>query len=399
MNTWKWLPILAGIGGISPALSAENIEAEILLRNLYAERDARDNQPDRGSWSQGITAKLKGSQQVASDLDVLFTGSVQYAQRLSQDKHLNDMILPFDTENQKQAENYNKVAGSIGLKYQQHQLSWGEQWLDTPLATTDYSRQLVTIYDGVVYKGKFPHNTELEMGRINKFSPRNEGKFRKLSVKNTDSDGLNYVDVNVDATQKTRLNLYYGNLIDLYDQFSVGLQYQQNYADFLLTSKFRFYSSQESGDEKLGNVDSQYYGFLQELNYGAHTFGMGYQKLEGDTDFPMLDGAVPVLDYINWTQGTFNRAGEASVHLIYRHNLDRLVPGLNFAVKYINGDDFSTQNRQDARESQMDFILNYKVQQGMFKGLAFQWLNINYRNNFGGDYSENRVITTYRYTF
>ena len=62
---------------------------------------------------------------------------IQYAQRLSGDKHIDDVILPFDKNSKEQAEHYKKIAGSVGIKHENHQLSWGEQWLDTPFATTD----------------------------------------------------------------------------------------------------------------------------------------------------------------------------------------------------------------------------------------------------------------------
>ncbi|RJN88385.1 outer membrane porin, OprD family, partial [Acinetobacter baumannii] len=50
-------------------------------------------------------------------------------------------------------------------------------------------------------------------------------------------------------------------------------------------------------------------------------------------------------------------------------------------------------------ESEFDFIMNYKIKEGKFKGLGLQWLNLNYKNDIGGDYMENRIITSYTLNF
>ena len=112
----------------------------------------------------------------------------------------------------------------------------------------------------------------------------------------------------------------------------------------------------------------------------------------------MID-TVPVLGYINWIQGMFNKAKERSIHVNYQHNFKWIIPNLTLDVKYIKGDHFKVTNIQNAKEEQLDFILNYKIKDGRFKGLGLQWFNINYKNNFGGDYAENRVFTTYSYKF
>src|SRR5690606_334464 len=87
-----------------------------------------------------------------------------------------------------------KVAGSIGLQHQQHKLSWGEQWVDTPLATVDYSRQLLTIYQGVLYFGQWSEQLKADVGYLNKYSPRSEEKVRKPSVESQFSEGLTYLN-------------------------------------------------------------------------------------------------------------------------------------------------------------------------------------------------------------
>lgn len=395
------VPLLIAMAAVVNCAYAKEMSIDVTLKNLYADRDFDDaTKPSVGSWSQGIIARAKGEHELTQDLALTFTGSVQYAQRLSNDKHLNDMILPFDPVTKEQASNYNKIAGSIGAKYKQHQLSWGEQWVDTPLATTDYSRQLITIYQGLLYSGQLNEQLKLDVGYLDKYSPRNEEEFRKLSVNKKESDGLTYIDLKHKAfDRKLQTQIFVSELEDLYNQYSIGLDYKNSIEQFRLNTKFRYYYTEETGDELLGYIDNQYFGLMQEFGYGPNTIGLGLQKIQGESNFPMLDGAVPVLSYVNWTQGTFNKANELSYHFTFNHDASWLVPGLNLLARYVDGQNYAINGQKGYDESEFDFIANYRIIEGKLKGLGFQWLNLNYKNDIQGDYTENRFFTTYSFKF
>lgn len=50
-------------------------------------------------------------------------------------------------------------------------------------------------------------------------------------------------------------------------------------------------------------------------------------------------------------------------------------------------------------EEELDLILNYRITEGMFKNLSFQFININYDNDLNGSYQENRIATQYQFKF
>lgn len=394
------LLLIAIAAGVNYA-SAKEINFDVTLKNLYAKRDFdAANRAPIGSWSQGVIARANGQHEFSDETALLYTGSLQYAQRLSEDQHRNDMIIPFDQNRQEQASEYKKIAGSVGVKHKQHQISWGEQWVDTPLATTDYSRQLLTIYQGWLYSGQLNPQLKVDVGYLDKFSPRNEEKFRKITVNNQESDGLAYLDLKYKALQgNLQTQIFLSELEDLYNQYSVGLQYKTQMDDLRFNSKFRYYYTTENGAEYLGKIDNQYFGILQEVAYGPNTFGIGLQKIEGKSDFPMLDGAVPVLSYVNWTQGTFNKANELSYHFTFNDDASWLLPGLSVMARYVDGQNYMIKGKKGYDESELDFIANYRVNEGMLKGLGFQWLNLNYKNDVQGSYQENRFFTTYTLKF
>ena len=70
-------------------------------------------------------------------------------------------------------------------------------------------------------------------------------------------------------------------LEDLYNQYSIGLDYKNSIDQFRLNTKFRYYYTEETGDELLGYIDNQYFGLMQEFGYGPNTIGLGLQKFKG----------------------------------------------------------------------------------------------------------------------
>ncbi|MEK5745812.1 OprD family outer membrane porin, partial [Acinetobacter variabilis] len=74
--------------------------------------------------------------------------SVQYAVRLSSDKHVADTVLPFNKETQSQASDFLKYGATLKLGYDKTLLSVGELWLDLPVTAVDASRQLLASYWG-----------------------------------------------------------------------------------------------------------------------------------------------------------------------------------------------------------------------------------------------------------
>ncbi|MDB0329428.1 outer membrane porin, OprD family, partial [Acinetobacter baumannii] len=154
---------------------------------------------------------------------------VQYAVRLSSDKHVADTVLPFNKETQSQASDYLKYGATLKIGYDKTLLSVGELWLDLPVTAVDASRQLLTSYWGTNLKSQLSDQLYAEIGRVEKVSPRNEEDFKKFSFTangmTKESDGLNYIDLRYQFTPSLKGEYYFGNLEDLYNKHYVGLEH------------------------------------------------------------------------------------------------------------------------------------------------------------------------------
>ena len=138
---------------------------EIHFKNAYINRDFdNDALKDTGSWSQAASlfykSKMHDTPLVIADKPITIgaDASVQYAVRLSSDKHVADTVLPFNKETQSQASDYLKYGATLKLGYDKTLLSVGELWLDLPVTAVDASRQLLTSYWGPILSRNFQIN-------------------------------------------------------------------------------------------------------------------------------------------------------------------------------------------------------------------------------------------------
>jgi len=383
-------------------------EWKFTLKNAYINRDFDNpNLKDTGSWSQAASLFYKSKMQETplhiadKPITIGADASVQYAVRLSKDKHVADTVLPFDVQTQSQASDYLKYGATLKLGYDKTLLSVGELWLGLPVTAVDASRQLLTSYWGTNLKSQISDQLYAEIGRVEKVSPRNEEDFKKFSFtangKTVYSDGLNYLDLRYQLTPSLKAEYYFGNLEDLYNKHYVGLEHQWKQPNFSLSSKFKYFNAKNDGHNF--DIDAQNIGLLEMLKVNNQSFGMGYQQIIGESAYPLPDGFLPETYFINWNATGFFKKNEKSYHLMYGYDFKDYVPGLNAMVKYVYGHDFKAANGEKNHESESNLILNYAFQQPYLKGVSLQYIRIDYDVKHGNDFGEDRLFVNYSKKF
>ena len=398
------------LSGIILSGQAETTEQEwkFTLKNVYIERDFDSSSiKDIGSWSQSAslfyTSQMKDTplSLAGSPITIGVNASTQYAVRLSSDKHVPDAILPFDPITQSQAADYFKYGATLKLGYQDTLLSLGELWLDLPLTTVDGSRQLLNSYWGGNLRSQINDQLQLELGHITKLSPRNEEDFRKFSytaagVKHY-SDALNYIDLRYQVSPNLKTEYYFGNLENLYNKHYLGIEHNWKADHFSLNSRLKYFNAQQDNNQL--NIDAQNIGLLETVKIKNHGIGIGYQQIMGESAYPLLDGFLPEPYFINWNATGFFKENEKSYHFIYSYDFKDYIPGLNTTLKYVYGNNFNAADGRENRESEANFIGSYAFQQPYLKGLALQYLLIDYHVKYGTDFTENRFFVNYSKKF
>src|SRR5690606_28207519 len=122
----------------------------------------------------------------------------------------------------------------------------------------------------------------------------------------------------------------------------------------------------------------------------------GYQKLWGDTAYPLIDGTISYL-FTELQVSNFSRAQERSWRARYAYNFAAAgIPGLTLTTLYVRGDQANVINMsQEGKEWERDTYITYVVQDGPLKNVGVQWLNATQRSNYTRDTDENRLIFSY----
>ncbi|OTG87777.1 porin [Acinetobacter sp. ANC 4558] len=391
----------------------DNSDTSLYLRNFYMERDFQDSpNPNIGSWSQGVTVRFK-SGYTDTPIQVGLDAGVQYALRLSNhNDERPDTVLPFNTAKGKQDRDYTKVGATLKLKYKESELRLGELLPRTPVAFIDDSRQLVTTYEGIAFETKAVKDLKVSAGRIMRINARNDDSYEKLSlfvgpnVPRYESNGLNYIGFDYNFKPDLSGSYWYGQLEDIYQQHYLNLAYTANIGATKLKFDVRYFNNSESGDAYYGKIDSDSLGGQVTFLNGPHTLTTGVQKNSGDSTFPTFAGYAPQPFLQTWSTLGFIKPNELTWHALYSYDFrDVGLPGLRATARYLHGSKISRPNFNDNTETETNFIFNYLVPEGLFKGLGFEWRHIRtttkygVANTSGTDFIENRIITSYTYKF
>jgi len=381
---------------------ADDSHLSINFRNLYLDRNfTNPGAPVSkvGNWSQAADLQFESGwtdTPLAIGLDL----NGQYAVRL--DATGNDGSLPYSQSRQQAAGDYGRAGATLKLKYARTLVRIGDQKPNYPVASNDPSRLLDTIYLGAVIESRDIDNLQLVGGRfwsiVTRESSNHERLYRQGTADSLDSDGLDFVGATWSLTPALQASYFHGVLNDIYKQDYGGIKYNLRLPDdYQLKTDVGYFNNREDGAARSGKVDNRAYSGLVTLEKSGHMVGVSYQRMTGDTVFPTLNGYVPQFYLPNWAGLPFIRPDERSWSLRYGYDFSAAgVPGLKLFTRYIKGTDIDRgAGLARDRESERDIMLSYVVQSGPLKNLAFELKNLRTWQDYGNDYDEYRLITSY----
>jgi len=211
-------------------------------------------------------------------------------------------------------------------------------------------------------------------------------------------------------------SFYYGKLKDLWNQYYGNLNYVQPLsANQSLTFDANYYYTKDTGSAKLGDISNNAFSLAAAYSVDAHTFTLGFQKINGDTPFDYASaqtgGGGDGIFLANSIQySDFNAPGEKSWQARYDLNMATLgVPGLSFMARYVRGTDINAASVDTAyaggnfpykdgdAERETNVEAKYVIQNGPAKNLSFRARQSWHRgsDSTGGDINEFRLITEY----
>jgi hypothetical protein len=404
-------------GDIVRADFFENGGATLGLRNAYIDRDFKQSDAPKsrvGSWTQGFDFRL-ASGYTTGVVQFGVETSTQWAYRLDGGGGRGpDGVIPYSVSDQEQAKYYGRTGVTGKLRYSKTELKVGELRPTLPVVYMDDSRQLVTTYQGAMLESKEWDGMTLTAGRITEIASRESSNREKIYLMNGAnvihrSDGLNFAGATSQIAPNLSATYFFGQLEDIYQQHYLGLTNVLPLPNsFSLKTDLRYYHNSEDGEAMYGKIDNHSYGAMATLKTGGHALGLGYQRMLGESAFPLFNGYAPQPFLINWSTLGFFKPNESSWQLRYDYDFAAYgIPGLKAMTRYMRGTgiDRGSNDLPTNVESESNFVLNYVIQSGIFKNLGFEWRHIDVKTLYGNgtlagsDYDENRIITMYTYKF
>jgi len=392
---------------MAQAAFIEDTKASLELRNFYYNRDYRQdgaNQSKQDEWAQGFLLRVESGYTegtVGFGVDALGLLGVKLD---SSPDRTGTGILPVDTSGGA-PDDYSELGLTAKAKVSQSILKVGTLQLKNPAITTSDSRLLPSVMRGAQLVSNEIDGLSLDLGYIDQINNRNSTNYEDMVVNNpsnekgitgaTEADEFVYLGGTYKVTKDLSASYYYSNLEDIYKQHALNLIHVLPISEGQsLKTDLRYQRSTDDGNT---NVDNKAFGAMVTYSLSGHSFGLGYQKMSGDTGFAYVGGNIdPYL--VNFVQiGDFAKPDEKSWQARYDFNFASIgIPGLTFMTRYISGDNFERAGVSEGKEWERDTDIAYTFQEGALKNLNVKWRNASFRSNgAASDMDENRLIVSY----
>jgi len=390
----------AGLPGVVMAEFLADSKATLELRNFYHNADYRQegaNQSKRDEWAQGFLLNYESGfteGPVGFGIDAIGLLGIKLD---SGPERQNTGLLPVGDD--KAPDEYSQLGAAAKLRYSKTTLRAGTLLPKLPTVLPNDSRLLPQTFRGGMLTSKEIDGLTLNAGRLTQNSLRNSAANDDMLVAGKGisggqaSDKFDFASASYRWNKNLTTGYHYGHLDQNYKQHIFNLLHVLPLGeDQAIKSDLRFARSTEAGNT---NVDNDAFGAKFTYQLGGHAFGAAYQKMNGETGFPHINGTNSYLVNYVMISPDFASPGERSWQVRYDYDFNAMgIPGLSFMTRYLRGDNFDGPGGRDGHEWERDTDIAYVFQQGALKNFGVKLRNGTYRST-GNDIDQTRFILSY----
>lgn len=393
----------------------DDASAKLEARTVYFNRDFRDGSSSnpqgaskRDETAQGFILNLQSGYTegtVGFGLDAL--GMMGFKLDSSPADSNSGLLPSTGNDPRRSKDQYAKLGLTAKMRISETVFKYGAMLPDLPLLKYNDGRLLPNMFNGAMLVSEEIKDLKFMASRLNRYTARDSSNSQdlRLNCKNkrfacdTTSDHFTMYGLDYKVNEHLTAQYHYSELEDIYRQQFVGLLASHPVGPGVLSADVRVLKSEDAGSAKASNIDNRALGGLLTYSLGGHKFGAGWQRMNGDTSMPYLDGSNPYL--VNYVQvNDFANAQERSWQLRYDYDFKAIgINGLSFLTRYVNGDHIKVVgSTEEGKEWERDSELKYIVQSGTFKDVSLRFRNATYRTNyskFARDVDETRLIVSY----
>lgn len=307
----------------------------------------------------------------------------------------------FDRDSEGRGEDtQSEVGGAVKFRISDTVLKYGNQFVGSPVFSTDDSRILPEVATGTYLVSNEIEGLELSAGRFTALSSQESTDRDTFGLKSADIIGASY-----SFTDNFSGAIHASDVEDFWKKYYANLNFNLPLAeDQSLNFDFNAYKT-DYEDEYSGDAfdDNTLWSLAAAYNLGAHTLTLAYQRSSGDHAYDYGvdgNGTIWVANSVQFSD--FIGEDEKSWQARYDLNMASYgVPGLSFMTRYITGDDITTSSGTEGKEHEWDIEAKYVIQEGAAKDLSFRvrhavWrANDAYNADYSSDLNDTRLIIEY----
>lgn len=389
MQVMKWsviaLAVAAGTTQMAVASSqseskgfVEDSSFNIFNRALFHNRDYKNIADSRTSEEFGLGVRLLAE-----------SGFTQGTVGVGFDAHsLSSVKLDtgrgrvglgqFSTDSDGRAEDtQTEVGGAIKFRVSDTVLKHGNQFVGSPVFSTDDSRILPEVATGTLITSNEIEGLELTAGRLTALSRQTPTGRDTRRLKSADIIGASY-----SFTENFSGALHASDVEDNFKKVYANLNYNLPLADDQsLNFDFNAYRTTDTGNNP-NEIDNKIFSLAAAYSFGAHTLTLAHQRSSGDTAYAYgIDGNGTIWLANSVQISDFDQKDERSWQARYDLNMAAYgIPGLSFMTRYTYGDNIDTADGE-GKEHEWNLEAKYVIQEGAAKDLSFRARNAIYRAN------------------
>lgn len=387
---------------MAQAAFIEDTKAGLELRNFYFNRDFRQDNASQSkaeAWAQGFLLRVESGYTegtVGVGIDALGLLGVKLDGGAGR---TGSNLMP-DRAGDETPDDWSKLGLTGKVKVSNTVLKVGTLQPKNMAVSSSDSRLLPQTFQGGQVISNEITGLTLDAGYLNRVSNRASTNNQALMFTSrgqtnapAESDDFTFAGASYKVMDNLTAAYYYSNLDAVYKQHSTNLVHILSLGEGQsLKTDLRYARSTDDGNT---TVDNKALGAMVTYSNSGHAFGLGYQKMSGDTGFAYLgEFTDPFL--VNYVQiADFANPDEKSWQARYDFNFAAVgIPGLTLMTRYLTGDDFNAGGA--TKEWERDTDIAYTFQTGPLKNLNLKWRNATVRRDgTGADIDENRLIASY----
>ena len=391
----------------------EDSKASLELRNFYMNRDFRSEGVSKSKaeeWAQGFLLKYEsGFTEGTVGVGVDAYGFTGFKLDSGGGTDGTGLLLPKDNKGDVPS-SYGELGAAAKFRISETTLRAGTLMPKLPVVSAGDARLLPQTFQGVQLTSLDVSNLTLNAGQLERDNQRNST--------NNEAMAISLHNGKRDTSKYSKSNAYVSNKFDFFsgsykwnDQLTTGYHfgkldgvYKQHIVNGVFTLPIAEGQSlkadlryAKTSDDESSGIDNKAISGMLTYQLGYNSFGLGYQKMSGDTGYAYLLLTDPHL--VNYIQiRDFAATDEKSWQARYDYNFAGLgIPGLNLMTRYVKGSNiYMGAGQSRGNEWERDTDIGYVFQEGPLKNLGVKWRNSTVRSDISvGKVDENRLIVSY----